>query len=196
MAETVRESLRCVAWMPPVHTLFALFALILFLGCGDDDGPGTDRVINDVVITVEGGGAVDIGSDRAICCGDWEPGADRPTFKVLFYDAGQESGGWKLFLDRERVESGRSYALPATEVLTLFVLDISSGNELSTDGEGASGTITVHELACGPPARIRITFDDVIAPSEFHDAPSVRVSGTLDATVYGNDAGPGCDFGI
>jgi hypothetical protein len=99
------------------------------------------------------------------------------------------------------VELGVSYPVFESSVgldptLLFFLYDPATGNELSTSGEGASGTITVNEMDCGSPIRISVTFTDVLVPSEFHDAPSIRVSGTLTAVVYENPTDIGCDFGI
>jgi hypothetical protein len=183
--------------------LSSLIAIVLVSGCGDDDPTGADRneTDNQLVITVDGGGTVAVGADYAVCCADWEPGDERPTFKILFYDADQVQGGWKLFLVRDKVELGVSYPVFESSVgldptLLFFLYDPATGNELSTSGEGASGTITVNEMDCGSPIRISVTFTDVLVPSEFHDAPSIRVSGTLTAVVYENPTDIGCDFGI
>jgi len=158
-------------------------------------------VENQVVLTVDGGGTLAVGGDYAICCGDWESGETRPAFKTFFYDAALETAGWKLFLDRDEIEAGESYELPAASSgaepkLLVFIYDPVSENELGSNQANASGTITVEELDCGSPARIRVTFTDVVVPSEFHDGPAVHMSGTVEATVYENPTDIGCDFGI
>ncbi len=183
--------------------LSILIAIPFLPGCDDDDPAGVEQneIDNQVVITVEGGGTVAVGTDYAVCCADWEPGDERATFKILFYDPALELGGWKLFLVRDKVEVGTPYSVfeastGTDPTLLFFLVDPATSNELSSSEEGASGTITVEEMDCGSPKRIRVTFTDVTVPSEFQDAPSVHVSGTLEAVVYENPTDLGCDFGI
>ena len=68
-------------------------------------------------------------------------------------------------------------------------------NELSSDADASSGTVTVELMECGPPVSIRVTIDAVIG-SEFHLGPPVAVTGTFRAVIHQNPASFGCDFSI
>jgi hypothetical protein len=196
------------------HTmlLVSLVGILLLgiVGCGDDDpsDPGNgipdNTITNNLTFTRQNGTPLVMGTDYAICCGIWEPGFnDNNTLKIFFYDPllwtnpSQAESFWKLFIIKNKLQIDSSYDFPtsAESPLRMFLVDASSGNEISGDEEESSGTITIERLRCGPPVRIKFTID-VVLGSEFHLAPTVSVTGTFTATIYSNPSPLGCDFGM
>lgn len=172
----------------------------LCLGCGDDSStnPDGDTVQNSIVFSREDQSEVLVGGARAICCGNWEPGAiDRLAVKVFFYDPGNAAAGWKLFLLLDDVAAGETYSLPTAssdnpEQFFLFVNDVADGNELASDLVESSGTVKVDVVDCGPPLRLDVTVDATLR-SEVA-MPAVRAVGRLRVTVH--TVPVQCDFGI
>lgn len=181
--------------------LAMLLLVICLAGACDKDGgsqPGWGEigVQNTLTFLRHDATAMAMGTEYAICCGAWESGYDnRDTFKIWFYHPTFQESFWKLFvlLDEVVVDSLYAFSLEAGPPLTLFLWDASNSNELSSDVERSSGTIIIHSLHRSLPTSISLTIDATIG-SEYWDMPSVDVSGTFRATLYGNPAPFGCDF--
>lgn len=175
--------------------------LIGVLGCGDDDPAGatpTNDIDNQLVFTRPDSTEIAIGTQYAICCGIWEAGfIDKNTLKIFFFGASQQESFWKLFLIVDEIQVGEAYSLPtdASSPLRMFAFDAGDQNELSSDDEASTGTITVQIMDCGPPLEVRVTVDAVLG-SEFNFGPPLAVSGEFRATVHSNPASFGCDFSM
>ncbi len=180
--------------------LFLGALLIVVPGCGDDDpaGPTANDIQNQIVFTRPDSSKITMGTEYAICCGIWEAGfIDKNTLKIFFFDPSSQKSFWKLFLIVDEIQAGETYSFPTdvSSPLKMFAFDTSDQNELSSDDDASTGTVTVEVMACGPPLEVRVTIDAVLG-SEFHLGPPVAVSGEFRATVYSNPASFGCDFSM
>lgn len=107
--------------------------------------------------------------------------------RIVLYDPANQKPGWQILILVDRAQAGAPTALPTTvvppskvEYVSIFVADF--GNDLSSDTDESSGTITVHSFSCSP-TTIQIDFDvDAVLGSEFGGGPSMRVQGSFQAT--------------
>jgi hypothetical protein len=184
-----------------IPVIGALAVLLLSFGCGDDDpgptqsDPPENEFSNNLTFTRQGGATMSSGSEIAICCGIWEPGhIDDNTLKILW---GDSTAAWKLFILVDEVSAGTTYDLATIGAapVQMFIADFSDGNELNSDQSESTGTITINSFSCGPPVTLDVTINATI-DSEFHDGPSVTVTGTFTCTVHSNPAPFGCDFSL
>jgi hypothetical protein len=139
-----------------------------------------------------------MGVNYAICCGPWEAGYDETfVLKIFCYGGSAEESVWKLFIVVDEVELDTPYAFPTDEAnpAVIYMVDASNSNELSSDTDESSGTITFTVLNCGPPLEVDFTVDCNVG-SEFGDGPSVDVSGDFRCTVHSNPSPLGCDFSL
>jgi hypothetical protein len=68
--------------------------------------------------------------------------------------------------------------------LLFFALDADDHeNELSSAEEESSGTIRVESAGCEPGDSVRVTFDEVVVGSEYHDLQPISVAGTVVAEI-------------
>ena len=171
-------------------------------GCNDDNSP--NDIQDQLAFVRQDGSTMVMGSSLAICCGIWEPGFnDTPVLKIVYYDLTLAKSSWRLFIPFEAAVVGTTYSFPTgpENSVAMFMVDVGDGlsggvvNELSSDQDDASGSITITSLECGPPLRISLTIDATIT-SEFHLAPHVTVSGSYSATVHFNPSPLGCDFSL
>jgi hypothetical protein len=180
---------------------FMLAVLVLGAGCGDDEPIDTalvNEIDNNLTFTRPDSSEILMGSEYAICCGIWEAEfIDKNTLKILFFDTSHQRSGWKLFLIVDEIQVGETYSFPTdtNSPLKMFVIDASDQNELSSDDDASTGTVTVELMECGPPVRIQVAVD-VVLGSAFHLGPPVSVSGSFRAIVYENPASFGCDFSM
>jgi hypothetical protein len=56
-------------------------------------------------------------------------------------------------------------------------------NELSSAEEESSGTLHVESAGCEPGDSVTVTFDDVVLGNEYHDLPTLSVSGAVTAEI-------------
>ncbi len=178
----------------------ALFALLLFAACDDDEVPTRpmpNLLRNTLTFVRQDSTQIPIGTVYAVCCAVWEPGfIDKQALKILFYDPANQLGGWKLFLLPNEAARDSTYTLPTAEAgqshVSMFVVD-PNGNELNSDVMESAGSITLHSFSCGPPVRADVTVDAVLG-SEFGGGPPIRVQGRLTAEIHTNPSPLGCDF--
>jgi hypothetical protein len=169
--------------------LVALGAMsALLLSCGDDDndptGPGSSE--NNLVFTRGDQTVISFSSDAQlfVWCGAWQEGeVDTPSLHVQF--AGLEDG-WQLRAVVADVTLGQPLSFPNNFVfdqpkdVNIFVLD--PPNELSTQEDESSGSITFQKLGCGSGDEVQFSIDAVIG-SEFSDGTPVSVTGTFRAPI-------------
>jgi hypothetical protein len=163
--------------------LVAIVAIsALTLSCGDDDGPTAPAPVeNNLVFTRADQSQITFpGAELLVWCGPWEAGeADTLSLKILF--AGPNSG-WDLRAIVADVTLGQPLSFPNIFVsdqpkdVHIFVLD--PPNELSTQEEESSGSITFQQLDCGSGGNVQFSIDAVIG-SEVSDDMSVHVTGTF-----------------
>jgi hypothetical protein len=180
-----------------------LFLCFLALGggilsCGDDDPvtPGQNQIVNSLSAVRESGSEITLGASYAICCGPWESPDERPTLKILVYDPDLVQASLLLGLPLATVSAETTLTLPSNGIeknFLVFLADSATGNEVSSDQDDASGSLTVEVLDCGPPLRIELTMDAILG-SEFQLGERVWMTGSFQATVYYNPAPFGCDF--
>ena len=197
--------------MVPCKCLFPfvmLGGIVLVVSCGDDDknpangvaGPTQNEIIDSLTFERQAGTSISMGTDLAICCGIWEPGyIDKNALKILFYDSSMQEAGWRFFILVDEIAEDSSYMLPTSEAgqsaISMFVFDVPTGNELNSDTDESSGSVTINSFSCGPPVTIDFTIDATIG-SEYFQGPSVSVTGTFRCTVYTNPSPFGCDFSM
>ena len=177
-------------------TPFLLVGATLFLAsCSDDDEPNapepvTTAVITDSLVFTRSSDStlVDMGEATLVCCGLYDPSfVNERAMRVVLYDPANQKPGWQVLILVDRAQAGAITTLPTTVVapskvahVSMFVADF--GNDLSSDTEESSGTITVRSFSCSATS-IQLDFSvDAILGSEFGGGPSMRVQGTFQAT--------------
>ena len=184
-------------------TAVAATIVVLGLSCSDDKtsspstGPGSNSISNDLIFEYPNGTEIPMGRSYSICCGIWEPGyIDKNTLKLFFYDPSFQESFWKLFIAIDEIVLDSLYSLPTSgSSVKMFLMDVDSSNELSSDESESSGNITVSLLDCGPPVSVSLTIDATVG-SEYGGMPSVNVSGSFSCTIHSNPAPFGCDFSL
>ena len=165
--------------MSLVTRLAALALALLLSGCGggNDDGAASDPDANVLEVTRNDGSRVEFsGTVRAWCekgrvfvLGGRFPEEDEehpPAFWYLSAAEGQET-----------------IELPAENLLFVFDSAVgSSGNELSSNEEESSGSVTFREWSCEQGDTVRVDVDATL-DSEFHNAPSVDANGQVEAVI-------------
>jgi hypothetical protein len=188
-------------WRSALVLLVVPLFISLVMGCGSDDpvtGSGALKIDDNLDFTRHDETPIDMGANYAICCGPWEAGYD-DTFvlKIFCYGGSAEESFWKVFIVVDEVELDTPYGFPTDETnpAIIFIVDASNSNELCSDTEESSGTITFTSLDCGPPVKVDFIVDCKVG-SEFGGRPSVDVSGDFICTVYSNPSPFGCDFSL
>ncbi len=168
--------------------------VIAITGCGDrsiSDPIAPLAPQNNVVFTRANESPVTFSSAAKlyVWCGAWEPGlVTAPSVHVTFGGPGPDDPFWQLKAVIADVEIGQPLPFPNTFLFDqprnadLFLLDPS--NELSTQADGSSGSITFQQVNCATGNRgvVEFTINAVIG-SEFGDGPTVTASGSLKASV-------------
>jgi hypothetical protein len=175
---------------------------LLLTGCGDDDNPvngnNNNEIVNNLVFQREDASNITCGTGCAVCCGIWEPGyIDKNTLKIMFYDTTMQAASWRLFILLDEAQEHSGYVLPTQPAgeapVSMFVYDVSTGNEANSDTEGSSGVITLNSFQCGPPVRANITMNANLG-SEFFQGPSIHIQGDFTCVIYDNPAPFECEF--
>jgi len=189
--------------LPTVSKLRAAAVLLLattalVLACGEDHTPNrpgsvTTAVRDSLTFTradTMNVGPVEMGSSPLVCCGLYDPSfVNERAMRIVMYDPANQKAGWQILILIDRAQQGETVTLPTTVVapskverISMFVADIPTGNELSSESEGSTGTITVHSFRCTATAiQIRFSVDAVLG-SEFWDGPSMTVHGSFEGT--------------
>jgi hypothetical protein len=158
-------------------------------GCGGDGGESSD-----VEFTRADGSTASFPLTPRAWCGPFdEDNADVQAVHVL---AGQTptdqspDSFWILDAVRADIGRGAGTALPHSfnytepRGLLFFAVDAEDReNELSSAEEESSGTIRVESDGCEPGDSVTVEFDDVVLGSEYHDLPSMSVSGAVVAEI-------------
>jgi hypothetical protein len=181
--------------------LMATLVICFVIACGSDEpvtGAGPPKIEDNLSFVRPDETSVTMGANYAICCGAWDPGYD-DTFvlKIFCYGESAEESFWKLFVVVDEVELDSLYTFPTDEdnPVKVFMVDAPNSNELCSDTEESSGTITFTSFDCGPPVKVDFTVDCTVG-SEYWDAPSIEMSGDFSCTVYSNPSPFGCDFSM
>jgi hypothetical protein len=176
-------------WVPRL----LLGAALVSLACHRHDkvvAPGTPVVtvvVDSLTFTRADSTVVESGATPFVCCGLYDPGfVNEHAMRIVMYDPANTKVGWQILILTDRAQAGAVTTLPTVVVppskvphVSMFAAD--SLNELSSDTEESSGTITVHSFECTSTA-IRIDFSvDAVLGSEFGDGPSMRVQGAFRA---------------
>ena len=171
-----------------------LAAAALLVACGKDDSPNAPGPVPATVVADSldfkrpDSSVVVMGTTPLVCCGLYDPSfVNERAMRVVLYDSANQKPGWEILILIDRAQAGATTTLPTTVVapskvprVSMFVADL--GNELSSDTQESSGTITVHSFSCSP-TTIQIDFSvDAILGSEFGDGPPMVVKGTFQAT--------------
>ena len=168
--------------------LFALAtSAVLWVSCSNPSEPDSNR--DTLVFTREDQSEVPFSSDAVLYawCGPWEEGeVATPTLHVLFAGPGFQDPLWYLRAVIADVTVGEpngfpnGFAFDQPTGVDLFVFD--PPNELSTQDDGSSGTITFQNLPCETGAVVEFSIDAVVG-SEFQGGAPVHVGGTLRASI-------------
>lgn len=177
----------------------AAVLFVLSVSCSEDNPskPNQNSIDNNMAFEYQNEEPITMGSNYAICCGIWDPGyIDKNAIKIFFYDPSFQRSFWKLFVVPGEVTIDSTYTLPLDySPILMFLVDVKTSNELSSNEPESSGTITFSVLDCGPPVTISVTIDALL-DSEFGGMPPVQVTGSFSCTVYTNPSPYGCSFGI
>jgi hypothetical protein len=154
-------------------------------GCGEDEavtGPEAIPPGNNLVFRNPDGSTIDFTPETALYVWfePWSNDHPVPSLKVGLASA---AGGWYMNAAIADVEEGMPVTFPGDDEygnVLLFVYDVP--NELSSNEPGSTGSITFDKFPARQGEEVAFTIDAVIA-SEFHDAPSVSVTGTFRAVV-------------
>jgi len=122
-----------------------------------------------------------------VWCGPWEEGAiPTESLQIIFGGPGVEDPTLHVRVVVADVVIGVPLAFPNNYVfdqpkdVDLFLLDLP--NELSTQDDESSGSITFQKLDCGSGGEVQFSIDAVIG-SEFGGGPTVSVTGSFQAEV-------------
>jgi hypothetical protein len=174
--------------------ILVLLAAALSIACDKDHGPNAIGPVPPTVITDSlaftraDSTNVTMGATSLVCCGLYDPSfVNEQAMRIVMYDPANQKPGWQILILIDRAQAGAVTTLPTTVVppskvpyVSMFVADL--GNELSSDTQESSGTITVHSFRCTP-TTIQIDFSlDAILGSEFGGGPSMGVKGAFQAT--------------
>jgi hypothetical protein len=185
-----------------INWCIVTLCVLLLTGCSDDDNPVSgnqdNEIINNLVFQRQNASTIACGTDCTLCCGIWESGyIDKNTLKIMFYDTTMQAANWKLFILIDEAQEHSGYVLPTQPAgqspVTMFVYDVSTGNEVNSEAEGSSGVITLNSFTCGPPVRADITMNAILG-SEFFQGPAITVQGSFTCVVYENHSSIECDF--
>lgn len=159
-------------------------ALLVAAACGSSEPAGPSAAENDLVFERADGTAITFSDETHVWCGPWETG-EVPVQSVHVLVGGAPTG-WKLTAVRADVMVGQPVTLPNTFIwddpdgADMFILD--PPNELSTQSDDSSGSITFTELDCSAGGTVAFTIDAIVG-SEFGDLPSVSVAGSFSGSV-------------
>jgi hypothetical protein len=176
-------------------TRILITAAALSVACGQDEVPTTPGSAPKTTITDElvfhraDSTLVTMGTTPVVCCGLYDPTfVNEHAMKIEMYDVVNSSPFWRILLLTDHAQAGEITTLPTVFVLpskvpyvSMFVAD--TGNQMSSDRTGSTGTITVHSFSCTP-SFTRIDFDvDAVLASEFAVGTPMRVQGRFRATL-------------
>jgi len=179
-----------------VSTGLLLLIITLVAACHSSHrnpvAPVTFSVTDSLTFTRAGSSTpVVMGTMPLVCCGLYDPSfVNEPAMRIVLYDPDAQKPGWQILILTNRAQAGAVTTLPTVVVapskvphVSMFVADIENGNELNSDSQESTGTITVHSFSCTATA-IQIDFSvDATLGSEFANAPSMEVHGTFRATL-------------
>jgi hypothetical protein len=123
-------------------------------------------------------------SGLLVWCGPWDDEVDTPSLRIMFYGPEAVDPSWVLGAIIDDVTIGQPLSFPnsfvfdAPKDVAIFMVD--PPNELSTQDDESSGSITFHQLDCDGEVEFEI---DAVIGSEFSDGSSVSVTGTFRATI-------------
>jgi hypothetical protein len=166
---------------PAVVGVLASFALA---GCGAASSQ------SDVEFTRADGSIADFSDEVRAWCGSFDE--DNESVEAVHVLAGEPPPGsyWRLDAVREDIARDPETTLPNSFTYTeprrafVFAFDAENReNEVSSAEEESSGTIRVESEGCERGDSVTVEFDDVVLGSEFHDLPSLSVSGTVEAEI-------------
>ncbi len=179
-------------------TRMGLIAAGVFLAACESDhkekvnapGPVLPTVVEDSLTFTRNGSAtpVEMGATPLVCCGLYDPSfVNEHAMRVVLYDPANQKPGWQILILTDRAVTGATVTLPTVVVapskvaaVSMFVADI--GNDLNSDVDESTGTITVHSFGCnGANIQINLSVDAVLA-SEFAGGSSMNVTGRFKAT--------------
>ena len=176
--------------------LVATAALVVVAACKREHKPNApipaETVIADSLVFTRAGSAtpVPMGATPLVCCGLYDPSfVNERAMRIVFYDPALQKPGWQILVLIDRAQAGATTTLPTVvvapskvEKVSMFVADTPTGNELASDTQESTGTITVHSFSCDASA-IRIYFSvDATLGSEFAGGATMDVHGAFEAT--------------
>jgi hypothetical protein len=163
-------------------------ALIVLAGCGGGDESAQ------LEFTRADGSSAPFPSEVGAWCGPYDD--ESPDVEGVHVFAGElprddtPSSFWMLQAVRDDIERDAATVLPNDFVYTeprgasFFAFDVEDReNELSSAEEESSGTIRVELDGCEPGDTVTVELDDVVLGSEYHDLPTMSVSGAAVAEI-------------
>ena len=156
-------------------------------GCGGDGGQSVD-----VEFTRTDGSILTFPQTVRAWCGPYDDeNRNTEAVHVLAGELPRGESPAAFFMVRAvRADVHAVTTLPNDFVYTepegadLFALDAERrNNELSSATEESKGAIQVELDGCDPGDNVRVTFEDVVLGSEYHDLPTVSVEGSVVAEI-------------
>ena len=168
--------------------MLAVATAVVAGGCG---GGATESV--DLEFTRADGSLATFPQTVRAWCGPYdEDNSDIEAVHILAAELPYESPAayWIVSAVRADVERDPVTTFPNSFVFSeprgagLFAYDTEDReNELSSADEESEGTMRIELEGCEPGDTVRVTFDDVVLGSEYHDLPPVSVEGSVVAEI-------------
>ena len=174
--------------------------MALVVACNEHHKPGTIPIVpppvpyetaiaDSLVFTRAGSGTgLSMGESTLVCCGLYDPGfVNERAMRIVFYDPALSKPGWDFVVLLDRAQAGAVINLPTVVVppskvpaVSMFVADL--GNDLNSDDNNSTGTITVHSFSCdGRGMQLYFSVDATLG-SEFAGGATMDVHGAFRAT--------------
>ena len=170
------------------HRALSIVA-VLSLSCGDSGPTEPATADNTLVFTRANESKITFSSSSQlyVWCGPWELGSvATPSVLIFFGTTAEEDSHWRLWAVVADVALGvpltfpNHYGWPDPRDVQIFVGD--PPNELSTQTEESSGSITFQQLQCGSGNEVEFSIDATIG-SEFGNGTSITVKGSFRAVI-------------
>jgi len=159
-----------------------LFLLLTAAACDSGSPTSANTTVNGLVFTRANGTRLSFAGAPVAWCGAWETGYDeRPALHVLVR-GNTTQPWWELTVLQSDIQAGVPLTFPSQSVgdkqvgAHMFVLD--PPNEASTAELDATGSITFPGTPCSGPGGVAFAIDATLG-SEFHDGPTIAVTGTF-----------------
>jgi hypothetical protein len=137
-----------------------------------------------LVIERDDGSRLRVGRTARLVCSAWSSGVRAPSLHLLVGDPHRVRPLWTVSVVRGSLRRRRTFRFPTDVIddrprgLVFFADDPASHNELSSQVERASGSVTVVRARCSPRPEVTLRVRAHLG-SEFFDRPGARIEGRI-----------------